>query len=154
FDDRMGGDPGYADLLRVAHEASAVSAACLLTRRSDYLAVGGMDDIRFPLGFGDVDYCLRLRARGKRIVWTPHARLVCPNSARQAGAALPDVNDRMAREIQNLRNRWGSVLLNDPYYNPTLSLDAKAFSALSWPVRPLATRLNAPPAMADVPPGF
>ena len=65
FNDRMSDDPGYTDLLRVAHEGSAVTAACLLTRRADYLAVGGMDELRFPINFNDVDYCLKLRAAGK-----------------------------------------------------------------------------------------
>ena len=42
FTDRTGNDPGYGDLLRVAHQCSAVTAACLVTRRADYLKVGGM----------------------------------------------------------------------------------------------------------------
>ena len=76
FKDRMDGDPGYGDLLRVAHECSSVTAACLVTRRQDYLDVGGMDEVRFPVNFNDVDYCLKLRARGQRIVFTPHAKLL------------------------------------------------------------------------------
>ena len=68
FSDRTLEDPGYADLLRVAHECSAVTAACMLTRRDDYLALGGMDEIHFPISaLNDVDYCLR---RPYRI--TPH----------------------------------------------------------------------------------
>src|SRR5262249_23034707 len=76
FNDRTTDDPGYCDLLRVAHECSAVTAACLLTRRSDYHALGGMDEIYFPVSFSDVDYCLRLRAKSRRIVLTPHAHLI------------------------------------------------------------------------------
>ena len=75
FNDRTVDDPGYADLLRAAHEVSAVTAACMLTRRSDYLSVGGMDEMHFPVSFNDVDYCLKLRELGKRIVFTPHAKL-------------------------------------------------------------------------------
>ena len=81
FNDRMDDDPGYCDLLQVAHECSAVTAACMLTRRSDYIDVGGMDEMRFPVHFNDVDYCLKLRALGRRIVFTPHARLVHHRSA-------------------------------------------------------------------------
>ena len=75
FNDRIDGDIGYSDSLCVAHECSAVTAACLVTRRSDYLEVGGMDELAFPVNFNDVDYCLKLRALGKRIVFTPHAKL-------------------------------------------------------------------------------
>ena len=89
FKDRMEGDPGYGDLLRVAHECSSVTAACLVTRRLDYLDVGGMDEVPFPVNFNDVDYCLKLRARGQRIVFTPHAKLLHLESAsrgRRSGA--------------------------------------------------------------------
>src|SRR5262249_43952830 len=81
FNDRIVTDVGYGDLLRVAHECSAVSAACLVTKRRDFLAVGGMDEVRFPVNFSDVDYCLKLRAAGKRIVFTPHAKLVHTDAA-------------------------------------------------------------------------
>jgi O-antigen biosynthesis protein len=47
FNDRISGDVGYCDLLCVAHECSCVTAACLVTRRADYLAVGGMDELLY-----------------------------------------------------------------------------------------------------------
>ena len=56
FNDRIDGDPGPGDLLRVARQCGAVTAACLLTRRSDYLQVAGMDEIDFSVAFNDVDY--------------------------------------------------------------------------------------------------
>ncbi len=76
FNDRVEGDAGYVEMLRVARECSAVTAACMLTRRADYLRIGGMDEARFPVNFNDVDYCLKLRALGRRVVFTPHARLL------------------------------------------------------------------------------
>jgi GT2 family glycosyltransferase len=51
FNDCTLDNPGYTDLLRVAHECSAVTAACMLTRRADFLSVGGMDEINFPISF-------------------------------------------------------------------------------------------------------
>jgi GT2 family glycosyltransferase len=62
FNDRIAAEVGYGDLLRVAHECSAVTGACLLTRRRDFLEVGGMDEVRFPVNFNDVDYCLKAAA--------------------------------------------------------------------------------------------
>ena len=114
FNDRIEGDPGYGDLLLVAHETSCVTAACMLLRREDYIAVGGMDELRFPVAFNDVDLCLKLRAAGKRIVFTPHARLLHLESASRGHDDLPDRVGRSRREIVNLRGRWGEFLVADP----------------------------------------
>ena len=154
FNDRIDGDVGYGDLLCVAHECSAVTAACLVTRRRDYLDVGGMDEIRFPVNFNDVDYCLKLRALGKRIVFTPHAKLVHLESASCGLVTKANQRERFERELQNLRSKWGNVLANDPYYNPILSLDPIPFSALAWPVRTLDARANILPVARIAPPGF
>ncbi len=152
FNDRIDRDVGYSDLLRVAHECSAVTAACMVTRRSDYLAVGGMDETHFPVNFNDVDYCLKLRALGRRIVFTPHAKLIHLKSASREPEAQHGA--RFGRELQNLRAKWGTVLAADPYYNPMLSLDPIPYSALAWPVRAMEPRLNNPPIPSLVPPGF
>ena len=154
FNDRLANEPGYGDLLRVAHECSAVTAACLLTRRRDYLDVGGMDEVRLAVSFNDVDYCLRLRVAGKRIVLTPHARLTHLESASRGHDSRRDRSARFGRELQVLRSRWGQILIDDPYYNPTLSLDAIPFSALAWPPRSLKPRGNGPVRSVDVPPVF
>ena len=102
FADRFHNDPGYADMLRVTRECSAVTAACLLTRRQDYLSVGGMDEVHFPVNFNDVDYCLKLRAMGKRIIFTPHARLLHLESASRGADTLPHRAAQFQRELQNL----------------------------------------------------
>lgn len=154
FTDRMTGDPGYGDLLRVAHQCSAVTAACMVTRRKDYLATGGMDELQFPVNFNDVDYCLKLRAMGRRIIFTPHARLRHFESASRGSDAQPDRKARLERELRNLRAKWSDVLMADPFYNPALSLDAIPFSALAWPVRSLECRVLQRPAPVDVPVGF
>ena len=154
FCDRLLSDPGYTGLLGVAHECSAVTAACLLTRKRDYLEVGGMDELRFPVNFNDVDYCLRLRAKGKRIVLTPHARLHHFESASRGNDDLPDKAGRFSRELRNLRARWGEYLLEDPYYNPVLALDSIPFSALAWPPRRREARINLVPSAVEIPSGF
>lgn len=97
FNDRVDGDPGFGGLLEVAHECSAVTAACLLVRRSDYLAVGGLDELRFPVNFNDVDLCLKLRGRGQRIVFTPHARLLHLESASRGKDIASDAKARFSR---------------------------------------------------------
>jgi GT2 family glycosyltransferase len=154
FNDRIEGDPGYGDMLRVAHECSAVTAACLLVRRKDYLAVEGMDEIRFPVNFNDVDLCLKLRARGQSIVFTPYARLLHLESASRGRDDAADRKSRFAHELQMLRSKWGQSLLDDPYYNPTLALDVTPFSGLAWPPRSWQPQSNLPPRPSSLPPGF
>jgi GT2 family glycosyltransferase len=154
FNDRLEGDAGYGDLLRVAHQCSAVTAACLLTRRQDYRDLGGMDEFRFPINFNDVDYCLKLRAIGKRIVFTPHARLRHLESASRGVDTRPDRKARFERELRNLRAKWANVLEADPFYSPVLSLDPIPFSALAWPLRSMTCRASTPPTPVNVPVGF
>ena len=154
FKDRLEGDAGYGDLLRVAHECSSVTAACLVTRRQDYLDVGGMDEVGFPVNFNDVDYCLKLRARGQRIVFTPHAKLLHLESASRGLDLELDQAARFDRELRNLRSRWGPVLAADPYYSPLLARDPIPYSALAWPPGSVEPRINSAPVAIMLPPGF
>ena len=154
FNDRMGDDAGYAGMLTAAHECSAVTAACLLTRKADYLAVGGLDEVNFPVNFNDVDYCLKLRALGRRIVISPHARLLHLESASRGSDQRPDRAGRLQRELRALRARWLETIVNDPYYSPLLSLDPIPFSALAWPPRDATARLNRLPQPVSIPPGM
>jgi GT2 family glycosyltransferase len=144
FNDCMEGDPGYGDQLVVARECSAVTAACVLARRSDYTAVTGFDALAFPVLFNDVDFCLRLRAMGKRIVFTPHVKLLHHEAASRPMDQSYERSSRFRRELAQLRSRWGEALANDPAYTPFLNLDAYPFSALAWPPRDAAPRRNGP----------
>ncbi|WP_456779798.1 glycosyltransferase family 2 protein [Bradyrhizobium sp. USDA 3315] len=154
FTDRLGGDPGFLDQLRVAHECGAVTAACLMTRRSDYLDSGGMDEARFAVAFNDVDYCLRLRQAGKRIVFTPHAKLIHAEAASRGKDDRVDRRDRLQREVNLLRARWRETLNEDPTYNPQLCRDGVPYSGLACPPGPLKPRYNRSPIAHDLPPGF
>jgi GT2 family glycosyltransferase len=52
-----------------------VSGACLLVRRADADAVGGLDE-RFFMYTEDVDFCASIRARGRRILFEPGVEVV------------------------------------------------------------------------------
>jgi O-antigen biosynthesis protein len=150
FSDRTAGDPGYGDLLRVAHQQSAATAKCLLVRRTDFLAARGRDAAVSPHLFFDIDLCLKLGAFGRRVVAPPHAQLVDPSPASSpaiAGAEEP----RFARELRDLRAKWGEALGDDPCYSPLLSLDPLPYSALARPPRPSAPRLRQPPVARSIP---
>jgi O-antigen biosynthesis protein len=128
------GDHGRNQLIQ---QVSGVTAACLFLHKSDYLAVGGMDGVAFPVAFNDVDLCLKLRAAGKTIIWTPHATMLHAESASRGHEDTPQKKERSLREIDQFRKRWGEVILHDPAYHPSLNLDAHshAFGGLALPPR-------------------
>jgi GT2 family glycosyltransferase len=154
FNDRLDGDPGYADLLGVARSCSAVTAACMTTSRAHFFSVGGFDEILFPVNFNDVDYCLKLRNAGLRVVFTPHAKLIHRESVSRGRDDKADSAPRLARELRALRSKWGRALLEDPYYSPILSLDDPPFAALAWSPRPCAPRTDEAAPPAALPPGM
>jgi O-antigen biosynthesis protein len=102
---------GYMDNARTPTNCVAVTAACLMTRRDCFEAVGGLSPA-FPLNYNDVDYCLKLHHAGYRSVFDPYAELLhFETSSRATGRVHDD-------ELEMLRDRWGRVLRCDPYYNP------------------------------------
>jgi GT2 family glycosyltransferase len=109
-------------LLSQRQETSAVTAACLLTRRSLWNVVGGMNEERLAVAFNDVDYCLKLGQIGKGIMWTPHARLLHHESVSRGRDDTPEKLARFASEEAYMHETWGPLLRNDPFYNPNLSL--------------------------------
>lgn len=132
-------DPGYQSLNQLARSCSAVTAACLLTKRALYLDLGGLDGDLYPVAFNDVDYCLRIRERGLRVVWTPFASLIhLESQSRGLDHKLPEKQARARREIAGLQQRWASQLTMDPYYHPALSLYPRQapFEGLAVPPRP------------------
>lgn len=118
---RPGDSPGHLDRLRVAHEVSAVTAACLAVTREKYDSVGGFDGEAFPVDFNDVDFCLRLGACGYRTMWTPAARLAHLESVSR-GPAIGAARARFEAEGDRFAARWRDVIRHDPFYHPCLSL--------------------------------
>ncbi len=113
-----------------------LTAACLLVKRSDFIDVGGFDEMAFPVTFNDVDLCLKLRRAGKVLIWTPEAELLHHESASRRGDfESKSKRSRADKELAELRQRWGRELVSDPYYNPNLNLDAYPFTALAMPPR-------------------
>lgn len=67
--------PGYMGRAIVAQDLSAVTAACLLTQRSVFESLNGLDEKHLSVAFNDVDYCLRVREKGMRVVFTPYVKM-------------------------------------------------------------------------------
>ena len=110
--------PGANRQLQVTRNCSAVSGACMLTRRDVLQKVGGFDE-NLSESLADVDLCLKVQRAGYLIVYTPFAKLYWH-------APQHDRIDTRGDAI--MRERWPDVLQRDPYYNPNLSRDRADFS--------------------------
>jgi GT2 family glycosyltransferase len=113
--------PGVCRQLQVTRNYSAVTGACLLTRREVFEEVHGFDEERLPVTFSDVDLCLKIRRAGYLIVYTPFAKLYHHESGTRRRTVEP-------LETGVMRERWAAVLEYDPYYNPNLSREQADFS--------------------------
>jgi glycosyltransferase involved in cell wall biosynthesis len=110
--------PGANRQLQVTRNCSAVSSACVLTRREVFQQANGFDET-LAGALADVDLCLKMRQAGHVIVYTPFAKL-CWYEAQL------DQIDMNGEAI--IRERWADVFESDPYYNPNLSRERADFS--------------------------
>ena len=123
------GGSGYMFRAASVQDFSAVTGACLLVDAAAWDEVGGLDE-EFAVAFNDVDFCLRVRDAGHRIVWTPYAELYHYESKSRGGDEKdPAKAARFAGEQQRLYSIHGKAnILDDPYYNPNLTRDREDFS--------------------------
>jgi GT2 family glycosyltransferase/glycosyltransferase involved in cell wall biosynthesis len=121
---------GYNAFTHVVRNYSAVTAACMATRREVLEATSGFDE-RLPIDYNDVDFCLKAIERGYRVVYTPHAELL-----HFEGASIPRTTQN-PREVALFRERWAAYVHCDPHYNPNLMRHSVDFSidpeVANWP---------------------
>jgi GT2 family glycosyltransferase len=121
-------ESGYFSRLKIVQNLSAVTAACLLVRKSVYLQVGGLDQENLQIAFNDVDFCLKVRKAGYRNLWTPYAELYHYESKSRGSDDTPEKARRFKSEVEFMENKWGQLLKADPYYSPNLTLVREDFS--------------------------
>jgi GT2 family glycosyltransferase len=121
-----GVEAGFAELLSLNHEVAAVTAACMLVRADTWKGVEGFDE-SIAVGFGDIDFCLRVGGAGFRVVFCPHARLVHHESmTRGVSETDPHPTDSTL-----YRMKWKNLMdAGDPYFSPGLSL-----MSYKWEIR-------------------
>ena len=111
-----------------AQDYSAVTAACLLTKKELFLSVGGFTE-ELAVAFNDIDYCLKVRATGKLVVYNPYALLHHYESKSRGLEDTPEKVERFNREVARFMKRWPEILeQGDPYYNPNLTLRKSNFA--------------------------
>lgn len=109
--------------LNLVQNFSAVTGACLLVKRSIYEEVGGLDEDELKIALSDVDFCLKVLSKGYRNLYTPFAVFYHHESASRGYENTPAKKARFKEEFLVMKQRWGSLLLNDPVYNPNLDLE-------------------------------
>lgn len=121
-------DNGYFSRIICAQDYSAVTAACMMTKKSLYQEVGGLTE-EFRVAFNDIDYCMKVRETGKLVVYNPAAELYHYESKSRGLEDTPEKVERFNSEVARFIERWNKQLqAGDPYYNPNLSLDKADFS--------------------------
>lgn len=117
-------EPGYLGLNLLTKQQSAVTAACMLFYKSDYMLIGGFDADHLPVAFNDVDFCLELRKLRKKIIWTPFSKLYHHESASRGEDLSPDKFARAKREREYFISKWTENGFCDPFYHPALNLNS------------------------------
>ena len=111
-----------------AQDYSAVTAACMMSRRSVFEAAGGFSE-DLAVAFNDIDYCMKVRALGKLVVYAPYAKLYHYESKSRGLEDTPEKVARFNREVAKFAKKWPDILRDgDPYYNPNLTLRKSNFA--------------------------
>ena len=136
------GSPGYFGRPYLERDVSSITAACMTIRADVFRMIGGFDEA-MPLAYNDVDLCLRLRAAGWRIIWTPAVELMHQGSASLGRHDVGALAEQYTRDVALMRQRWQSALDADPFYNRNLSLEREY--KLAFPPRiPISDNLCPP----------
>jgi GT2 family glycosyltransferase len=118
---------GYFNFLRTANNYSAVTAACLMTRRQVFEELGGFDE-GLAIAYNDVDLCLRMGEAGYRCIYLPYVELRHYESKSRGYDVTEEQESRDQRERLFMERRWKISSFADPYYNVNLTLEREDFS--------------------------
>jgi GT2 family glycosyltransferase len=127
------GHAGFFNRTYLQRDCSAVSIACLAMRQTVFAELGGLDTKNLTGNYHDIDFCLRVREHGLRVIWTPYADLVFRNCA-TGNSSEETPTERRRSDADYMRNRWGGELRADPFYSLNLSLALPGFE-LAFPPR-------------------
>ncbi len=111
-----------------AQDYSAVTAACMMSKKSVFEAAGGFSE-ELAVAFNDIDYCMKVRALDKLVVYAPYALLYHYESKSRGLEDTPEKVARFNREVAKFAKKWPEILRDgDPYYNPNLTLRKSNFA--------------------------
>ena len=120
-------DPGYMGRAVMTQDYSAVTAACLMVRREIFEAAGGLTE-EYAVAFNDIDFCMKVGALGKRIVYEPSAEFYHYESKSRGSEDTREKVERFRSEVERFESTWKDFLAKgDPCYNPNFSLTIGPF---------------------------
>ena len=99
-----------------------------MTKKSVFDAVGGLSE-ELAVAFNDIDYCMKVRALGKLVVYAPYACFYHYESKSRGLEDTPEKVERFNREVAVFIKKWPDIIRKgDPYYNPNLTLRKSNFA--------------------------
>lgn len=118
------GEFSKKDYINIAQDLSAVTAACILVKKSDYVKVLGFDE-KLAVAFNDIDFSMKIRKANLLIVYNPFAYAFhFESKSRGDDTATKETQKRFMKEYRMFTTRWQETIFRgDPYYNPNFKLD-------------------------------
>ena len=133
FTDMPANRTGYLHKASIMQDMSAVTAACMMMKKSAFLEAGGFTE-ELAVAFNDVDLCLKVNGNGKLVVYDPYVQLYHMESKSRGAENSKQKVRRFQNEIEYMRSHWIDILKNgDPYYNKNLSLTKWNYSLRPLP---------------------
>jgi GT2 family glycosyltransferase len=126
---------GYFGRNLLPSSVSAVTADCLIVRKSVFREAGGFNEFDLPMTFGDIDFCLKIGKKGYRNVWTPFAELYHREAACDHSENSLDASSRFERGVRYMLETWGTELKHDAFYNDNFSTESEQCFKLAFPPR-------------------
>ena len=121
-------DYGYMVRARINCNYSAVTAACLMTKRSVFDEVGGLTE-EFVVALNDVDYCLKVREKNYLVVYDAFSLWYHYESKSRGYEDTPEKQARFQGEVKKFQDRWAGILEEgDPYYNKNFPVTIAPFT--------------------------
>ena len=121
------GSAGYFAQALIPRGATAVTGACLLISKSNFVAVGGLDETAFPVAYNDVDLCLKIRALGLSNIYVPAATLIHHESKSRGLGFSPEQIERYMRELASLKARWCTGKVIDAWHHARLDRTSETY---------------------------
>lgn len=125
-------DPGYLGALSCVRNCQAVTGALMVGRRDVFLEVGGFDEVHLPVEFNDVDYCLRVRRAGYRVLCLPLDGIFHLESSTRGSELSPEVARMRLAAMACMADRWREAFRHDPYRNPWVELGDVPRARFPW----------------------
>lgn len=125
-------DPGYLGALSCVRNYQAVTGALMAGRRGVFVEVGGFDEVHLPVEFNDVDYCLRVRRAGYRVLCLPLDGIFHLESSTRGSELSPEVARMRQAAMACMADRWREAFRHDPYRNPWVELGDVPRACFPW----------------------